>query len=192
MARPKTVPDEMVLSAAARVIGRRGPADFTLREVAASVGLSASTIVQRFGTKRALLVALARQGSEDVDVWFAEARERNPRPLDALVAALAEGADGLTRHGSPAHHLAFLQLDLADPDLRRYTRAFFAGVRANVEALLEEAIEAGALEEVDTAHLARTIEALYHGTLIVWTLEPSDTPGAVLRRSLGLVLGPRT
>jgi AcrR family transcriptional regulator len=191
MARPKTVSDAAVLDAATLVIGQLGPAAFTLRDVAAKVGLSPATIIQRFGTKRGLLIALATYRARKVDDWFERARFETERPIDTLVHALVKGAKGLTKDGAAAQNLAFLQFDLTDPDLCRHTLEFFHAVRVNIHALLEEAVAAGALEPVDTEALARAIEALYHGTLLVWAVEPKEKADEVLRRSLALLLGPR-
>ena len=47
--------DAAILRAAAEVIGRTGPARFTLAAVASEVGLVPATLVQRFGSKRGLL-----------------------------------------------------------------------------------------------------------------------------------------
>src|SRR5215218_7030471 len=112
--RPRTVPDEDILAATGRIIGRLGPSRFTLADVAREVGLSPATLVQRFGSKRGLMLALAGSAVEFVDACFATLRAAHPdSPLEALLA----GATDMARHvASPeemANHLAFLQLDLS-------------------------------------------------------------------------------
>ena len=62
--RPRTVSDQAILAATARVIGDLGPAKLTLARVASEVGLAPATLVQRFGSKRGLLLALAESGRE--------------------------------------------------------------------------------------------------------------------------------
>jgi AcrR family transcriptional regulator len=47
--------DADVFAALVRVMRRRGPAELTLREIATEAGLTAGALVQRFGSKRALL-----------------------------------------------------------------------------------------------------------------------------------------
>src|SRR3954447_21121248 len=64
MARPRTVSDATLLEATARTIGEVGQPGLTLARVGASCGLSAAAVVQRFGSKRALLLALARRGAD--------------------------------------------------------------------------------------------------------------------------------
>ena len=47
--RPRTVQDAAILDAAIEVLGRIGSEKMTLADVGAEVGLSAATLVQRFG-----------------------------------------------------------------------------------------------------------------------------------------------
>ena len=107
--RPRTVSDIDILTATHRVISRLGPNRFTLADVAKESGLSPATLVQRFGSKRGLLLALAKLGKDSVGACFDAARSANRSPLDALLAAATE----MTRHvKSPeelANGLAFLQ-----------------------------------------------------------------------------------
>src|SRR5262245_12238124 len=118
--RPRTVPDEQILGAAQRAMGRLGPARLTLAEVARAAGLSPATLVQRFGSKRGLMLALWAGAVEGVDACFEMLRPAHASPLKALVAAAAE----LSRHtGSPeelSNHLAFLQIDLSDPEFHQH------------------------------------------------------------------------
>ena len=58
--RPRQASDEDILKAAFRAIARLGPAKLTLADVAAEAGVSAAALVQRFGSKRALLLAAAK------------------------------------------------------------------------------------------------------------------------------------
>ena len=60
MGRPRTVADEEVLDAAAAAIGTTGPAAVTLAEIGSRVGLAPATLIQRFGSKRGVLLAVAR------------------------------------------------------------------------------------------------------------------------------------
>ena len=66
MPRPRTVSDEAILDAVLDLAHRVGPARVTLASAADEAGLSAATLVQRFGTKRDLLLAADKRG---VDLW---------------------------------------------------------------------------------------------------------------------------
>lgn len=182
--------DEDILEAAGRVIGRRGPAAFTLRDVADECGLAPATLLQRFKTKRGLLVAFATAGAEGVDPWFAEARATAATPRAALLEALAAGARTLRSPQEAANHLALLQMDLSDPDLRAPTLAFFQAFRRNVQALLEEAAAARELRpHTDAMALARAVECAYHGALLTWTVHREGKPEEAVRVVVEGVLG---
>src|SRR5690349_10725379 len=91
-ARPRTATDADILAAAHRAVSRLGPARLTLADVAREVGLSPATLVQRFGSKRGLLLALAGQAPAGVEDCFAAVRAAHRSPLEALVAAATEMA----------------------------------------------------------------------------------------------------
>ena len=82
--RQRTVSDEDILAATARVVGRIGSGEMTLADVGKEAGLSPATLLQRFGSKRSLLLALAETSAAEVDQAFAQLRAE----LDSPVAAL--------------------------------------------------------------------------------------------------------
>src|SRR5262245_45373389 len=84
MPRPRTATDAAILEAAHRVIARLGPARVTLADVGREAGLSPATLVQRFGSKRGLLLALARAAAGSVGDCFAAVRAAHASPLAAL------------------------------------------------------------------------------------------------------------
>lgn len=189
MARPRLFSDEELLHAAARVIGRRGPVEFTLREVADEAGTTAATLVQRFGTKRALLVALVDGSARELDARFAAARAAHPAPLEALIEALCLGARPLARREELAHHLAFLQLDLTDAALRAPSARFFRAFRRHIEDALTAAAREGHLpRDADVGRLAQHVEVAYHGALITWAVHHEERAEDVLRVALRTAL----
>ncbi len=56
--RPRETSDEEILDATARVMQRLGPTQLTLADVAKEAGVVPATLIQRFGTKRGLLLTL--------------------------------------------------------------------------------------------------------------------------------------
>lgn len=186
--RPRTIDDGAILQATARVISRLGPSTFTLADVAKEVRLSPATLVQRFGSKRGLMLALAQAGVEGIDGCFSAVRAAHARPLDALMAAATE----MTRHvDTPeemANHLAFLQIDLRDPDFYRLMLENSARILAGYKALLDEAIAAGELATCDTRRLARAVGSMAGGSLISWAVLREGTAEAFVRKDLETLL----
>lgn len=168
MARPRTVSDETILAAATRVISREGPIRFTLAQVGAEAGLSAPGILQRFGTKRALLLAVSASSIGSIERSFREARAASEGPTEALVRALSSQTAHMSTPREIANGLAFLQLDITDADFRAHALAFFDALRDEIVALLDEAVQKRELRADDTAALARAVEVAFNGALVRW------------------------
>src|SRR6478609_2472031 len=66
--RRRKAEDVDVFAALVRVMQRCGPAELTLREIAAEAGVTAGALVQRFGSKRAMLLAHARYAAGTGDI----------------------------------------------------------------------------------------------------------------------------
>ncbi len=188
MARPRTVEDEAVLDAAARTIGRVGPAALTLAAVAREVGLSPATLVQRFGSRRGLLLAIVARGSGDAALHAVTCGPGPvlPRLVDALVARVAS----IDAPATLANHLAFLQLDLADPEFHAHAAADAARLREALRGAVEAALRDGELRPVGSAALARALQVAYNGALVSWAIEREGALADYLRRELELVLAP--
>ena len=193
MPRPRTLSDAAILEATGRVVERLGPTRLTLADVAAEVGLAAPTLVQRFGSKRGLLLAFAEQASASVSDGFAAARAATRSPLGALLAALERMASPVQTPEAMANNLAFLQTDLADPEFHRHALAHARAVRTEIRALLEAAVRAGELAPRDGARLerlARAVQVVYTGALVTWAVEREGTVGQWLRDQMELLLAP--
>jgi AcrR family transcriptional regulator len=188
--RPRTVDDGAILQAAAATISRLGPSTFTLADVAKAVGLSPATLVQRFGSKRGLMLALASQGVEGVDACFAAVRHAHPKPLDALMAAATDMTRSVDTPEEMANHLAFLQIDLRDPEFYRLMLDSSTRTLAAYKALLDEAVAAGDLMKCDTKRLARAVSSLAGGSLIAWAVLREGTAEKFVRRDLETLLAP--
>jgi AcrR family transcriptional regulator len=168
--RPRTTSDATILSALTRVLARLGPARLTLADVADEAGHSPAGLVQRFGSKRGLLLALAQRNAADVPGEFATARVRNASPLEALFDALA----GFTRHAATpdalAHHLAFGQMELDDADFHRCAFDAATAMLGEIRAGLDAAVAAGEMSPCDTESIARTVQTTYNGALATWAV----------------------
>ena len=189
MPRPRTIDDAAVLSAAAKLVGRIGPSQLTLARVGDEVGLSAATLVQRFGSKRDLLLAMTEQAAAGWPERFAAARAAADSPLEAVVAALKEMSAGVRTPEAMANSVAFLQIDLSDPDFHARTMAGMQALRESIGALLDEAVSVGELPRgTDTRALANTVLTIYNGALITWAIVREGELTDWLERELAYVL----
>lgn len=183
MARPRTTSDEAILQATARAISLHGPNGLTLGAVAKEAGLAPATLVQRFGSKRGLMLALAERAPDGTRAVFARARTAaHESPTEALIDALVALAVGVSTPLEMANNLAFLQLDLTDPEFRAHAAAQASAFRQETAALLDAAVFAGELRDVmDTARTARTLQVVFNGTLLLWAVDGEGDPLALLR-----------
>jgi AcrR family transcriptional regulator len=188
--RPRTKDDATILDAAGRIISRMGPAKFTLADVAREVGLSAATLVQRFGSKRGLMLALAGSARDSVEACFAAVRTANASPLKALVAAATEMTKYVQSPEEMANHLAFLQTDLSDPDFYSVMLENSIRIEAGYRGLLDDAVAAGELKPCNTVRLARAVGAMSGGSLIGWAVYREGTAEAWVRADLATLLDP--
>jgi AcrR family transcriptional regulator len=188
--RPRTASDAAILAATARALGRVGPARLTLADVAVEVGLAPATLVQRFGSKRRLLLALAVLGAEALAETFAAARQATDSPLDALVTALIDLTRGIDSAEALANHLAFRQGDLGDAEFRDQALEQSRAMREEIRALLEEAVRAGELVRLQSARVARAVQTTYHGSLVTWAVAREGTLADWLRVDLDTMLQP--
>lgn len=188
MPRIRTVDDDQILDAALRTIGRVGPDRLTLADIAGDVGLSPATLVQRFGSKHDLLRAVARRSAGSTEpLATGDAIARSP--LDALVDGLASRTALIDDPASYANHLAFLQLDLRDPELLAAARAGARRLRKQIAELLRAAIDAGELPPCDVDELAAGLEVVYNGALLTWAVHQRGSLRGWVRRQVRFALG---
>ncbi|MET9882313.1 helix-turn-helix domain-containing protein [Streptomyces sp. NPDC006430] len=183
--RPRGIDDTAILRAAVDVMGRTGPAGLTLAAVAREVALVPGTLVQRFGSKRGMLLALAEQGVRDAERLVGHVRAAHDSPLDALDALVTATWSAVETPEAYAHHLAFLCADLSDPEFHRLALAVQQAQAAAVHALLDEAGQAGELRPgTDVAALAAAVRAAVAGAGLLWAV---DREGALAQRQRAAV-----
>jgi AcrR family transcriptional regulator len=190
--RRRKAEDADVFAALVRVMERVGPAELTLRAIAEEAGITAGALVQRFGSKRALVLAHARHAATTGDIGFgAPTRARGVSPLDEIRAALTVYARLAETPRAAVRNLAYLQNDLADPILRRHLLRLKRTTRARHEQLLADAVAAGELHAgTDVRALARMIEITLTGSFFAWTLYREGAAGDWLREDLETALRP--
>ena len=189
--RPRKVSDEEIFAATYRAMTRLGPGELTLAEIAAEAGVTAGALSQRFGSKRQLLLDLAEGAAASAGDFIRELGTAHRSPL----AAIREYAECLAHlAASPsalARNLAYLQIDLADPDFRKHLEIQARATRDGIEALLTAAIAAGELaRSTDARALARTVDVMLSGSLMTYATYRDGTAVKWLRDNCDMVLAP--
>lgn len=189
--RPRKASDDEVFGAAMRVMSRVGPADLTLTAIAREAGLTAGALVQRFGSKQQLLRTMSSQFGGAAAEVFARLRRDHPSPLLALrayarcQAQLAGSPDALARN------LAYLQIDLTDPELYQGLLRYSRGTRAQLTALVKAAIAAGELTpRVPPGQIARLVEVTVTGSMMTWAIYRQGTAARWMLTDLDAALRP--
>jgi AcrR family transcriptional regulator len=192
-ARPRKVTDDDVFMAAYRVMSRVGPNDLTLGHIATEAGVTAGLLVQRFGSKRELLLKLSERFSAGTAEMFTQLRQRHRSPVAVLrayaecMAGLAETPEALMRS------LAYLQIDLTDQDFRKNFSKSAKATREELQRLVREAIDAGELSTAaNPKQLSRTIEAVIGGSMLSWAHYQEGSAAKWIRDDLNAVLKPYT
>jgi AcrR family transcriptional regulator len=189
--RPRKASDDEVFAAATRVMARCGPAELTLAMIASEAGLTAGALVQRFGSKRALLLALAERFATEADQLFAGLRAAWSSPIAALRAYAACMANLGTSATALANNLSWLQQDLTDPEFRRLTQIQARASRRELQRLVEDAIAQRELDAgVDPGGLARAIEVTVSGSLMTWAIHQEGTCRAWVEHDFQVLLKP--
>jgi AcrR family transcriptional regulator len=188
--RPRETSDAEILAAAARVMQRRSPVELTLADVAKEAGVVPATIIQRFGTKRELLLANCKAWTADVAGQFAVAHAKYGSPLKTLIELSVECSGFAATPESMANHLAYLQIDLTDPEFHTILLTQYATTRDETRKLQDDAVTARELKPCDTADLARLVQQVNGGAMLDWAVYRKGPLAAWIRRSLEVLLAP--
>jgi AcrR family transcriptional regulator len=189
--RRRKAEDADVFAALVRVMQRRGPAELALREIAAEAGVTAGALVQRFGSKRAMLLAHARHAAATGDTGVTVSVPRTASPVETLRSITKMYAQLAGSPRAALRNLAYLHNDLADPVLRRHLLRLSRAARVWYEERLTDALAAGELRaDTRVPALARLIEVTLRGSLLNWTLYRDGSAAGWLRKDLDAVLQP--
>lgn len=157
MPRNRSIPDTDVLDAALALAEARGPAALTFQALSAEVGLAPATLVQRFGSKAALLRATLLRAWDLLDAATAAADAASPATPQGVVDLVLR-LSGEYDPSEENDQILLLREDLRDPVLRARGQAWIATLAAAVERRLVGA----------PPGTGRLVVAQWQGSLTVW------------------------
>jgi AcrR family transcriptional regulator len=161
-----------LVETARTLVEETGPANLTLRAVAAQVGVSPAALYRHFANLEALLAAVAA-GAFDELTDVIESRDRGD-PRAALHAVLTEYA----RFALRSPQLYRLMFGAAGPARAEHAELIAAQDRLGAVAAqaLHRAAAAGAIADQDLDDVLLALRSLMHG-VVMWALDaglPAD------------------
>lgn len=177
MPRKRSVSDEAILDAALRIAETAGPGALTFQALSAEAGLAPATLVQRFGTKPALLQAALLRAWDMLDEATAAADADAGDGPDGVVSMLL-ALSGQYDPSEDADQILLLREDLRDPVLRARGQTWIAALAEAVERRLPGA----------PAGVGRLVVSLWQGSLTVWQFERDGALDLALGRSVAALL----
>ena len=179
MARFKTVSEEEVLDAAGEVLGKVGPSGLTLAAVGAAAGLSPATLVQRYGTREALVRAALLRMWDRLDEATARADARHPLTAEGAVGLLVSlsGRYSGASDDEMAQGLLLLREDFRDPSLRARGVAWGDALAKALGRRLSG-------DPARAEMLGRLMASQWQGCLIWWGFSREGTLRGYVRREL--------
>jgi AcrR family transcriptional regulator len=147
--------------------------------------------VQRFGSKRGLLVAFCRRAAANASTPFEAAGKTELSPLRALRRALRASVESLTSRAALVNSLALLLEDVRDDELRAAAAEHARKTQEHIRLLVAAAVDAGELDVRDPGRHAAAIQAARDGALVQWALRGEGPLGDwVVDRLAPLLSGP--
>lgn len=178
MPRPRKLSDEDLLDAVGALLQREGPAGLTFAAASVATGLSPATLVQRYGSREALLRAALLRMWDGLDAATAEADLRQPVDPPGAVALLVRLSAGYGDAGEAGlEGLLLLREDFRDPALR--ARGVTWG-----ETLARALGRRLTAEPAAQLRLGRLMAAQWQGAVYWWGFAQAGTLRSHLRREL--------
>jgi AcrR family transcriptional regulator len=165
MPRPKTLTDEDVLESAHHILHERGPEGLTFAALAAACGLSAATLVQRFGSKAELVRSTLLHAWDRLDEKTARLAAITPRTPEGAIKLLVELSRSYGDIEAYAEGLLVLREDLRDPALRARGAAWKKVLSAALDDCFSKVPHA-------PRGIGLLMAAQWQGSLLWWSFDP--------------------
>lgn len=124
MGRSKTISDQAVLDQLLAAMETAGPEGLTFSKASAVVRLSSATLVQRFGTRDAMIEAVLLHAWDRLDALTAAADGEAPSTPEGAISLLGRLMPSHAAEYNVTQGLLLLREDLRNPMLRARGRAW--------------------------------------------------------------------
>jgi AcrR family transcriptional regulator len=177
MGRRKTVSDEAVLDALLAALKLSGPDRLSFAVASRAAGLAAATLVQRFGSREAMVEAVLLHGWDLLDRATAEADREAPATADGAIALLIRLTPAETVAADLTDGLLLLREDFRNPVLRARGLAWGRVLAQAVGRRL-------ATRPEDVERLGWQMARLWQGALIWWGFAREGDPRTHIEAAL--------
>ncbi len=174
MPRPRTTSDEAIFDHALALMQERGSDALTFAALAQRSGLAGSTLVQRFGSKAALIHAAMLHAWDVFELHNDQIAASQPRTPIGAIAMLDRLSQGYGDVESYADQLHVLREDLRHADLRARGHRWVEKLAARVGDCFAETPGA-------PADIGMLMIAQWQGALLLWGFSPGGDLGAAIR-----------
>lgn len=187
MPRPKSITDDKLMDIALEVIQNVGPEKFTLQDISKKASLSPSTLVQRFGSKTALLKRVILHSKERLEKHLSSVDALiEGDPKEALMEWLISTALPFRERASFASHLSVLKQDILDDEMRTLSRQHIHLFQENIRMYLVHIDPK--MDEQMLQHWTQMIEAQWQGLLWQWALSGEGELESWLRTGMNFLM----
>jgi AcrR family transcriptional regulator len=191
--RPIETSDDALLDAADVVLMREGPSAFTLAKAADAAGVSAATLIKRFGSKDRLFLRLSQRWVAGLDPLLAEAAAAHASPLERLRAVALHNYHDLDHPDTASNQLAALAIDLQNDEMRGWLHVGWGHVQRHLAKHIAAAVATGELVGCPPPQqFARIIVGAMEGGCLVWSVHPKGSLITRLAADLDALLQPWT
>lgn len=177
MARPRAFDEGEVLDAAIRCFWTHGYAATSVRDLAASMGLTGASLYNAFGDKRTLYEkALARYANQSMAERIRRLEAPGVAPRDAIAAFFGETLERALEDPEMKGCFvvnAAVEMGPRDPELRAAALAALGEVEAFFTRRIEDGRKDGTIQDREPARaLARMLLGVHLGLRVLARLRP--------------------
>jgi len=177
MARTKSVPDEAVLDRLMAVVAEAGPDGLTFAQAAKAAGLSAATLVQRYGNRQSMLEAVLLRAWDRLDEVTRAADENAALTPQGAVDLLMALMPSDTAEYNVTDGLLLLREDMRNPILRARGAAWGLYLAGALGRRLSSDV-------TKAERLGWQMASIWQGAHIWWAFTRSEPPEIAIRRVL--------
>jgi AcrR family transcriptional regulator len=189
MPRKKILDDKTILQCAFEVILKVGASDFNLQDLSKKTGLSPSTLIQRFGSKKNILLEAIKLARQNLKEDLNKITLSHKSPTQQIINIYLEPVNLLKSPESVAKTLDLIKLEIKQKKLKPLVRDFFRIRRKKIKVL----IIAGQKEQeirsnLNSLQIISHLETLWHGSIVLWALIGKNTAHEWLKKELHFFL----